>query len=350
MGQLPVDAKTWNDLFDLAGEHGVLSLIMMAVEQLPVELTPELDELMELFGQSQMQRQTYRTQYSTAEKFAKALRRKGVEMKVLKGISFSTYYDQPELRECGDCDCYLSILGTDDYSIAGASGFEIGNRTIEEIGGKWKFGSYKHSHLFLDRLMFENHHYITDFNGTKRGKQLELLLERAIESAPGTKIGSSEMVRPCPYFNALHLIRHAQGNFILEGMSLRMIYDWAVFLRAEQDRLDWKKLYGEYESCGLREFADIMTSICVDYLGLEITSKNVTLCKDKSIVEEVLKDTLADKMHSGCGESFAYKVKRIVCRYKRIWHFRRLSIETVPMMIWNSFAFSSYMKREIELN
>ena len=40
------------------------------------------------------------------------------------------------------------------------------------------------------------------------------------------------MVRPCVYFNALLLIRHAQGNFIQEGMNLRMIYDWAVLLRA----------------------------------------------------------------------------------------------------------------------
>lgn len=91
------------------------------------------------------------------------------------------------------------------------------------------------------------------------------------------------MVRPCAYFNALLLIRHAQGNFIQEGMNLRMIYDWAVLLRAEQDNLDWIQLYADFETCGLRIFVDVMTSICVDYLGTELTCKDITLCTNKKM-------------------------------------------------------------------
>lgn len=109
---------------------------------------------------------------------------------------------------------------------------------------------------------------MTDFNGTKQGKVIELLLEKAIDSASGTPIGKSDMVRPCAFFNALHLIRHAQGNFLLEGMTLRMIYDWAVLLCAEQNNLEWKQLYADFETCGLRLFVDIMTSICVDIWAL----------------------------------------------------------------------------------
>ena len=63
---------------------------------------------------------------------------------------------------------------------SGSSGFNLSNEIIKQLGGKADLGTYKHSHLFLDNLMFENHHYITDFNGTKIGKTIELLLEKTI--------------------------------------------------------------------------------------------------------------------------------------------------------------------------
>ena len=274
-------------------------------------------------------------------------------MKVLKGLSFSTYYEHPELRECGDCDCYLSRIekGSKGSSgtKAGANGFEVGNKTILEMGGSSEFGSYKHSHLFLNGLMFENHHYITDFNGTQRGKAIELLLEKAIDSSSGNRIDETDMVCPCAYFNALHLIRHAQGNFISEGLILRMIYDWAMLLRVEQEHLDWSQLYSDLEVCGLRQFAEVMTTICVEYLGLRLTVKEVTLCKNKKMVEAVLKDTLGDSIRMTQGESLGHKIIRIMARYGRFWRYRNLAIESVPVMIWNSLAFSSFMKRNISL-
>lgn len=347
---LPMDASAWSELIGKASKHGVLGLVFSVVEQLPKPLRPSLEQLLQLYGAAERRKENYWHQYRTASLFASALKAKGVEMKVLKGLSFSTYYDHPEFRECGDCDCYLSWIEKDsEGSKAGANAFEVGNETILEMGGTGEFGSYKHSHLFLDGLMFENHHYITDFNGTRRGKALELLLEKAIVSSSGTRIGETELVCPCAYFNALHLIRHAQGNFISEGLILRMIYDWAMLLRVEQEHLDWSQLYADLEVCGLRQFAEVMTTICVKYLGLRLTVKEVRLCKDKKMVDAVLNDTLGDSIRMSQGESFGHKVLRIMARYGRFCRYRKLAIESVPVMIWNSLAFSSFMKRKISL-
>lgn len=370
----PLTEAEWDKLLLLAGSQGVTGLVFSAVEHLPREVMPPMDQLMDLLGQAEYQKTLYQLQFDTAQKFAKALKIKGVEMKVLKGISFSTYYDQPELRECGDCDCYLSIaeglsglsssrslredeplngLNTlnslNSKSKAGSTGFEIGNQTIEEIGGKGEFGSYKHSHLFLDNLMFENHHYITDFNGTKQGKVIELLLEKAIDSAPGTPIPNSDLVRPCAHFCALHLLRHAQGNLMLGGMTLRMIYDWAVFLRSEQNHLDWNSLINDLSECRLLSFAEVMNELVRRYFGLIITNKDIQLCADVSLIEEIILDTMRSQDHPVSGESLWHKSCRIYRRFQRMYRLRKLATESVPMMIWNSIAFSSYMKREIEL-
>lgn len=350
---LPLEASAWNEVIRKASAHGVSGLLYSVVEQLPKSLRPPLEMLLQLYGLSERRKKNYGHQFHTASLFASALKAKGIEMKVLKGLSFSTYYEHPELRECGDCDCYLSRIEKGSKgssgSKAGANGFEVGNKTILEMGGSSEFGSYKHSHLFLNGLMFENHHYITDFNGTQRGKAIELLLEKAIDSSSGNRIGETDMVCPSAYFNALHLIRHAQGNFISEGLILRMIYDWAMLLRVEQEHLDWSQLYSDLEVCGLRQFAEVMTTICVEYLGLRLTVKEVTLCKNKKMVEAVLKDTLGDSIRMTQGESLGHKIIRIMARYGRFWRYRNLAIESVPVMIWNSLAFSSFMKRNISL-
>lgn len=350
---LPLEASAWNEVIGKASAHGVSGLLYSVVEQLPKSLRPPLELLLRLYGLSERRKKNYEHQLHTASLFASALKAKGIEMKVLKGLSFSTYYEYPELRECGDCDCYLSRIEKGSKgssgSKAGANGFEVGNKTILEMGGSSEFGSYKHSHLFLNGLMFENHHYITDFNGTQRGKAIELLLEKAIDSSAGNRIGETDMVCPSAYFNALHLIRHAQGNFISEGLILRMIYDWAMLLRVEQEHLDWSQLYSDLEVCGLRQFAEVMTTICVEYLGLRLTVKEVTLCKNKKMVEAVLKDTLGDSIRMTQGESLGHKIIRIMARYGRFWRYRNLAIESVPVMIWNSLAFSSFMKRNISL-
>lgn len=91
-----------------------------------------------------------------------------------------------------------------------------------------------------------------------------------------------------------------------------------------------------------------MTSLCVEYLGTEICP-GMELCNDKALVEEVMEDTIAGGIHTKGIETFWKKCIRIARRFVRIWHYRELATESVPRMFWNNFAFSSYLKRNIEM-
>lgn len=349
----------WNRLVDIAFEGGVAALAVDGLQKL-YESNPELelaidnealeDLKYEWFGSTLQTEDDYRAKFSQALRFASALAEKGVRCRVLKGMAFAQYYPVPEHRECGDCDVYLG------------SGWSVGNEVAVSIGGRYEFGTYKHSHLFLGDLMIENHRYLTDFNGTKQGKKIELLLERAIEGSAGIGsdtgsegapsdggfIGDSALVRPNDYFNALFLIRHAHGNFMYGGLTLRMIYDWAALLKCCGRRLEWKRLYADLDECRLKEFAKLMISLCVEYLGTEVCP-GMELCEDKALVEEVMEDTIAGGIHTKGVETFWKKCIRIARRFARIWHYRHLATESVSRMIWNNFAFSSYMKRKIEM-
>lgn len=278
-----------------------------------------------------------RRKFVQASRFAAALANMGVKCRVLKGMSFAQYYSVPEHRECGDCDVYLGER------------WQTGNEVAVALGGRHEFGTYKHSHLFLGDLMIENHRYLTDFNGTKQGKRIERLLEQVMdEGADAGYIGKSALVRPNDQFNALFLIRHAHGNFMYGGMMLRMIYDWAALLKCCRERLEWHRLYADLDECRLRRFARLLTSLCVEYFGTEVCS-GMELCEDNVLVEEVMEDTIAGGIYTKGVETFWKKCIRIARRFARIWHYRHLATESVLRMIWNNFAFSSYMKRRIEM-
>ncbi len=326
----------WKDFLKLAQSHGVASLVTDQLQNFPAEKRPPKYILMPLVGHLLQQEKRYRWQLQTANMLAEALKEKGVQMKVLKGISFSTYYHKSELRECGDCDIYLG------------EHFEVGNQVVCDIGGIAERGTYKHSHLLLNGLLIENHRYITDFHGTKKGVKLEQMLQKYAKM-PGSLINGTALVRPNAHFNAIHLLRHAHGNLMLGGMTLRMIYDWTVFLRGEQSNFDCHQLYADLEECGLRKFAEVLTGVSVRYYGLKLTNEKLLSSNDSILVERVLIDTLRDGNYLIPNESFWHKTKRICARFKRMWRFRELAIESVPMMLWNSFAFSSYMKRDIRL-
>ena len=395
---LPLSPQEWTNLMDLAGQHGTSSLVLSAVEMLPAQFRPSMDLLMDMVAQAESLKVNYKSQFSIAARYAAALQREGVIMSVLKGISFSTYYDKPYLRECGDCDCWLSLERL-THETAGASGFERGNDVAVSLGGRYEKGTSKHSHLFIGGLMFENHQYLTDFNNTTRGRRSERLLEAIIEgchparlhtetsgpsdsailrpetignpsdaaryrkeTVPGTDeprnfagaycstpIGNTAMIRPCAHFNALFLIRHAYSNFFSWGLTLRMLYDWAVFLRAEQNNLDWAQFYADCDVCGTRVFAEIMTDFCVKYLGVKITCDDVVVSKDDTRLLRVVKDTFTPKLTMEIGESFFHKVRRILARFARMWRFRDISCESFPVMVWNSFVFSSYFKGRLSL-
>ena len=331
----------WNRLIDVAFAQGVAPLTGDGYNELGVGSaidSEEFDDIRYEWLSSVFHAEMdYDGKLGLAARFAAALEKRGVSCYVLKGLSYGTYYPCPEHRESGDCDIYLG------------SGFELGNEVAVKLGGQYEFGTYKHSHLFFGDVMFENHRYLTDFNATRQGKKIELILERAISEAPGRRIADTPLLCPNDHFNALFLIKHAHGNFICEGLVLRMIYDWAALIDRCQDSLDWQRLYSDLTECRLREFSRLMTSLCTEYFGIGLRNPGIELCGDSALVEEVMMDTVSREVNNVATEGFLHKCFRILRRFRRIWHYRKLSTESVPRMIWNSFAFSSYMHRKIEM-
>jgi hypothetical protein len=335
---LPLSDEQWEFVFEQSILHRVCGLVCTVIEKLPPEHVPPKELLLQFIGSKLQQLNEYDCKFRVTKKYAETLSERGVKMVILKGIAFGSYYEEPSLRDFGDCDCYLGEQQS------------IGDEVCVQMGGIVEHGTYKHSHLFIDNLLIENHRYFTDFNGTKKGRLIESILEKELYHDDNTYIGDTPIICPNPRFNALFLLKHHLTDFLEEGIILRMIYDWTILLYREQNNIEWDSLYEEMDSIGLRNFADVLTSISVRYLGLKLTNKAITLSSNNNLVNDVITDTLTNTNRMEYGESVFHKIIRISSRFKRMWHYRTLAYETYPVMVLNSFIFCYSVRKVIKVS
>lgn len=326
----------WRALYKMCAVHGVTAVVFDFVKTLPKSEAPDMASLMEWLSAATAVEQTMRRMQITAEEFAEEMGKREIPVVVLKGLTFAQYYKNPLHRECGDLDCYM--MGKK----------EAGDLAAVELGGKVEEAGYKHSHLIYKGLTIENHRFFTDFDNTPTGMLTEQVLGELIQEGQ-IYLGDSKLSCPSANFNALFLLKHAQGHFIDEGIRMRHVLDWALFLRKKQEEVDWSKVLPMLEVTHTAQFAGVMTAIAVRYLRIEVHNKgllDLASNAEQKMVEAVLADIMGEQPHIYVNGLW-HKTNRILRRFRRMWKYRSLASESYPRMVWNAFAFSSYVKRKV---
>ena len=278
------EGVSWQSVYALARKQGVLAVAF--------------DGLVKIFEQDKEFAKTFplalklqwinavlniEKRYEKSQKLSTELVDKwaeqGVESVCLKGLALSQYYPVPNHRECGDLDCFL--MG--DY--------ERGNVIAEEQGAKVERDFYKHSHIDYKGLMVENHQFCTAIRGSKLNKERERYLQELLVADNSQYIGETQLISPCCDFNALFVTIHGFGHFLTEGIRLRHILDWAMLVKAEQENINWDKLYDWCNKSGYTRYLNALNAITVDYFGIALCDKAIV---DRDFVEQIMRDTLYD--------------------------------------------------------
>lgn len=323
----------WGQIYQLSKKQGVVAIIFDAIKAIPKEFAPPKAITLRWISHALSIEDQMKKKERVAIEFAEELSKRDIQTTVLKGLAYASYYPNPYHRESGDLDCYL--MGKK----------EEGDKITVEIGGKMEEAGYKHSHLYYKGLTIENHNYLTSFDNTRLGIRTEHLLQELI-SQGYRPMGNTKLQNPSADFNALFLIKHAQRHFIKEGICVRHLLDWAFFLKAESQNVNWDKVIQQMKECRILEFAKVMTRLCIERLGVNVDIEEFS--SPMKITDAVLADILSeqpDLFH----ENFAQKICRIIRRFYRMWKFRSLADESYCMLVWNSLAFNSYFKRNLKL-
>lgn len=322
-----LSADKWTILGDKALNQGVLGFVLDGIERLedtPYGPTRELSkqQKLEWIGQVMQIEQGNRLQIEVMNDLAHKWIDEGCKVMVMKGQANGLLYPKPFHRSPGDIDCYLF----DNY--------QFGNEVAKNAGAIVDEGWYKHSQISYKGELFENHLYFVHTREGRRSKRLQEELEQMLQVTEWRTFPESEVFLPPVQWNAMFLTYHACAHFLSEGLRLKQILDWAMFLKKEQNNVDWKSFYEYCDRYHFRRFADAMTAISVEYLGVRIENNDIKT--ESPYIEKILKSTLYDDDYIYNAGETIWKSRWHVIRslFKYRWRYEEIYQESVLKQLW----------------
>ena len=196
------------------------------------------------------------------------------------------------------------------------------------MGVKVDSSFYRHSHMYVNGVLVENHHYLLDVRGRKMMESLEADL-KDIASACLAEHDGPGLYYPDVRFSLIFNLHHALSHFIYEGISFRFLIDWILFLRRNRDRLNTEQTAEDLNRHMLMKFAAVMTAVCVRYLGLSSADvpdsiRTAMDASDPELVERFIDDLFRpyEQIH-----------------YKNIFMQRLHSVRRIVRASWKPEAF-----------
>ncbi len=324
--------EEWTELFRLSKMQGVTAVVFEKLSTAfnECEDFPRPPKALTLnwYAQSQSIERKMATIHKRSEEFAGLMVEKGLQTLVLKGIAVSSYYPNPLHREFGDLDCYL-FEGTVD-NIRWGSGYEKGNLLAEELGAHVHRGHYKHSHVVFKKQEIENHQYFLPIRGSKANKALEKQLRKCVETKGfHTKEGTA-LLCPNADFNALFLTAHAINHFLYESVKVRHLLDWALFMKAEQENVDWDLFWTWCDKMHFTRFVQCLHIICEHYMDLRLPqhpgqTKEMPSSSLDELAERVLADILTgDNVYNKGNSNLMVRLNLVKNFFASAWKYHHV--------------------------
>lgn len=311
----------WAALQKLSAQQGLQAVVYDALNDSAGGGSAELDipqhvAIKWMLGADSVER-NYARQIEVGKSISEILSEQGIPAPVLKGLAVGIFYPHAEHRECGDIDLYSGEAHLRVDSLMAAHGAQV------------KEDYYVHSHILYHGVTVENHRFFNPVRGNRERKALERHF-RELMKGESSYVPWTKLLVPSADFNALFLTMHAMKHFVYEGIKLRHVADWAMFLKAEQDKVDWRQFFLWTDRMHFTKFANAMTFIAVHHLGLalhvqellaSITSSSVPKDADM-ILEDILR---SDNSVNNRGYSlWRTRLELVRNAFNSLWKYHRI--------------------------
>ena len=323
----------WNAIETLAAQHGLSAIIVDGVERLPEGQRPPKPVLLQWIGET-LQGYEYRyEQYRKAiAGLASFYNKHGFRMMLLKGYACSLDWPRPNHRPCGDIDIWQFGQQIDADAALAAR--------FKKFKG-FKIDRSHHHHTVFDwhDFMVENHYDFINVHHHKSNAVFERILkELASDDSNSIDVCGAKVYLPSANLHALFLLKHTMMHFAAEGITLRQLLDWAFFVKAHVDEVDWNWLEGVLEQYGMRKLYDIFNAICVVDLGFDASLFH-TVQFDPVLKDKVLNEILMPEF----GEHLPNNVfKRIIYKYRRwqgnAWKHELCYKDSMASALWSGIV------------
>lgn len=291
LSRIPSEAE-WEELYDMAEKQSLVGVCFYGLKRMGADA----DDGFERIGMSETMymewmymalniQQNYDNHTKLIAKLAKVYESEGIGMMLLKGHGLSLHYPMPELRNPGDVDVYL--FNTDG---AEEPAWERGDEAIERtLKVEIRNDSEHHTQFKVDDILIENHYDFVNTRIRRSSKSLEKTFKVLAEDHSNIiEIGGQKVCLPSDKLNALFLLRHNAGHFAAEGIHLRNVLDWGLFV-CRAKKIDWEWLWQMAEDYNMHRFLMSINAICIEVLGMD-AKKFVQKHYDQGVKERVLNE------------------------------------------------------------
>lgn len=327
------DNVDWRNVLILAQKQGVRGLAYEALELLKQENTecssfPDRTTLMQWYAQTAFVEKKIAQHVGLAKDVVELWKQHGIKTVVFKGLAHSRYYPMAEHREFGDFDCYL----IDAY---GNCAYRKGNEVARKKGLMVDDGWYKHSHIAYKNLTIENHRYFT--SARRCGTDLALhkyMVEAIGDGGQLDRLDGTDIYVLPMEAEGLFMLYHSLTHFLVEGIKLRHFVDWACWIKTNQKKLEWKEFYALCKRFCLNGFVDVMNTIAVRQLGVELHDK--TIFADSEFAERTIESALYDDTsiyNRGKGQWYQ-RLHVIGNAFRYSWKYRDVAHYSMIGYVW----------------
>ena len=331
----------WNKVLSLSVRQSVVGLAFDALERLPESCRPKRETFLKLCGYVAMIEGAYSRHKKVVFSLADFYATNGFRMMLLKGYGLSLAWPVPNHRPTGDIDIFL---GSGDSNGAPSFGvkpvWQDADKVLEQNLEISVDNSHHHHSVFTYKgTMVENHYDFINRYSQRSSRSFEQVLKSLVSVNFRVHPECPNLYLPSDDFNALFLLKHCASHFEATQMTLRQTLDWLLFVKGHHASIDWERLYFYLHKYGLERFADILSAIGVDYLGMS-ADIFYSIEQDKALVSRVLSDILSPefKEHENGTLKSGLWVKP-----RRFWHNRwkrRLcsNDSLLSIFLWSTFA------------
>ena len=255
----------WKAIFKISREQAVQVLVADGMEALPEHLAPKKETIYKVAIRRTTNSLAYKVQKSLINRITTLFNEEGIPSILLKGQGVAQNYQKPESRMCGDIDIYV---GMDNFHKA----CEILRREgAEEL-------IHQDEHEFhiafdLDDKTIEVHKKSDVIHGRKLNDSLQkwttihLDAKLADGTLPKWNNDGTLINIPDPTYNAFYIIHHAVRHMLGEGIGLRHVCDWMIFLHTHQDQIDTEELKAKLAEYKIATAWGQFGALATKYLG-----------------------------------------------------------------------------------
>ena len=202
---------------------------------------------------------------------------------IFKGVASASYYKEPMLRMMGDVDV---LVRPDDIAKADKLLKSIGFVTADDIHGDDMHIGYKRN----DGIACELHRRIGWAPKNSVGDTVNKYLDDIFEKSFEYKMSNGSCIVPCKFHHGLILLLHTATHLTHEGVGLRHLCDWAVFVN-DFSNDEFVALFEQpLKEMGLWRFAQLLTLCCVSHLGCD--QKEWAGQDDNNLIDSIVFDIL----------------------------------------------------------